>query len=142
MDISVSHRGEQLVVTLAADAATVAALKAELFRRTGIEAENQQVRQTLGQLQPFIAVFPQECMGQPNTFLATGHKCHSCGAQVCRSHLSNEGRGLCCQTVRTRVTGWFGLRLVHRWTRRDTIGGLQRSAVLPMPSRVDALPEW
>jgi hypothetical protein len=68
MDISVSHRGEQLVVTLAADAATVAALKAELFRRTGIEAENQQVRQTLGQLQPFIAVFPQECMGQPEYF--------------------------------------------------------------------------
>eukprot|EP01051_Picozoa_sp_SAG22_P021176 SAG22_NODE_4569_length_1231_cov_1.628975_1_plen_314_part_00 len=43
MDVVVSHRGDQLVVGLAAGSATVAALKEELFKRTGIEPENQQL---------------------------------------------------------------------------------------------------
>jgi hypothetical protein len=40
--------------------------------------KDAKLAQKLGQLQPFIAVFPQECManlhllGQPNTFLASG----------------------------------------------------------------------
>jgi hypothetical protein len=28
--------------------------------------------QKLGQLQPLLAVFPEECMGQPKTLLARG----------------------------------------------------------------------
>ena len=44
----------------------------------GASEKDVKLAQKLGQLQPFIAVFPQECManlrllGQPNTFLARG----------------------------------------------------------------------
>jgi hypothetical protein len=30
--------------------------------------EDAELAQKLGQLQPFLAVFPQECMGQPASF--------------------------------------------------------------------------
>ena len=42
-------------------------------RRPSEKEKGAELAQKLGQLQPFVAAFPQECMGQPGSFGPTSH---------------------------------------------------------------------
>ena len=49
---------------------------------TRLSEKDAKLAQKLGQLQPFIAVFPQECVGQLAHFGPTSHLARSVGAEA------------------------------------------------------------
>jgi hypothetical protein len=91
-------------------------------KNCGLSEKYAKLAQKLGQLQPFIAAIPQECMGQPNTFLALVNRTGPpCCDKCCPTGFTEQVR----KTPSWPIS-WANLNLFQLYSHRNAWANLHR----------------